>query len=239
MYTSLKRSLPALVAGSVLAGSFAFAVPAFAAAPAREHRPLPRPDLVGTVESISGSTLTIAARNWRATATTTYTVNAANATVTKDGAASTLSAIAVGDRVMAKGTLSGTTLTATTIRDGLPAKPGERPQAPTFTGNGKPVVGGSVTAISGTTLTVTAKDGTAYAVDAANAAILKAGATTTLASIAQGDTVIVQGTINGSAVTATTVIDQANANAQTAPAEAPHRGFFSSIGGFFAHLFGF
>ena len=77
------------------------------------------------------------------TTATTYTVDASSATVTKNGAASTVSAIAVGDTVMVQGTVSGTNVTAKTIRDGV----GQG--QPAIQGNGQPVVAGTVTAING------------------------------------------------------------------------------------------
>src|ERR1700722_1326994 len=74
------------------------------------------PGVFGTVSAISGSTLTVTSKGFGANATaTTYTVNAANATVMKNGATSALSDIAVGDNVMAQGTVSGDTVTATKI----------------------------------------------------------------------------------------------------------------------------
>src|SRR5579872_7449282 len=120
-----------------------------------------------------------------ATPTTTYSVGATNATVTKNGAASSVSAIAVGDMIIVQGTVSGTSVTATKINDGFMMRgrmPGTGPNAQTlaFTGNGSPVIGGSVSAISGDTLTVTAKGGTAYTVDGTSASVQKGGATSTL-----------------------------------------------------------
>ena len=86
-----------------------------------------RPGIMGQVTAVNGSTITVQSRgmgrgNDEGTnaAATTYTVNASGATIDKNGAASTLSAIAIGDNVMVVGTISGTTVTATTIRDGVP-----------------------------------------------------------------------------------------------------------------------
>lgn len=108
----------------------------------------------------------------------------------------------------------------------------------TGTQHAKPAVAGKVTAISGDTITLTStpKSGTAttYTVDATNATITKvtpppapaAGSTTTpptrptprvkptsttisVSQIAVGDTLIVQGTVSGTNVTATTIVDGA------------------------------
>lgn len=217
------------------------------------------PGVFGTVASISGTTLTVTSKmpqrpggtTGTATVTpTTYTVDASNATVTKNNAASTLSAVSVGDMVMVQGTVSGTNVTATTIHDGLvPMRagmhPGQKPGGAQpnsiIQGNGEPVVGGSITAINGSVLTITNKSNVTYSVDATNATIEKGNATSTLSSVTVGDNVLVQGTVNGSSITASSVIDQGVAPAAGSTATPPKgvMGFFSGIGGFFAHLFGF
>ena len=104
---------------------------------------------------------------------TVYTVDATNAKIYKGSATTTVSVsgIAAGDTVMVQGTVSGTNVAATVIRDGIGGMMGIQPgmpgkgfghgasstpsTTPIIQGNGEPVVGGSVTAISGTTLTVT------------------------------------------------------------------------------------
>ncbi len=251
-----KRSLSGLIVGSALIGSFALASTAFAAGPGEFNRrvaPMPRPAVTGTVASVSGSTLNVPARGWaRASptpATPTYTVNAANATVTKNGAASTVSAITVGDQVMVRGTVSGTNVTATVINDGkalgrpdMSEKRSDMMEVashtPEIAGNGQPVIGGSVVSVSGNTLTITNASNVTYTVDATSAKIVKAGVTgATLSNITVGDKVVVQGTVNGTAVTAASVLDQGTTPAAGQP--APRRGFMGSIGGFFSNLFGF
>lgn len=256
MLTIIRRFFPALAAGSVLFGSLAFAaVPAYAAGPGS----FPRPAVVGTVASVSGNTLTVTSRVWQrgapagAPATTTYTVNASGATVTKDGQSSSISAISVGDFVAIQGTVNGTDVTATSIRDGMMGGPrgvrGSRDDwrgraiastTPPIQGNGDPVIGGTVSAISGSTLTVTAKAGQTYAVDASNAKFTKPGVTdATLASVSVGDSVVIQGTVNGSSVTASSVLDQPAAVSGSGSGNPPRRGLFGAIGGFFTRIFGF
>jgi hypothetical protein len=192
----------------------------------------------GTVTAISGNILTVTDKQ----NSTTYTVDASNATVTKVSAptASTapsssasrtqhtkptettiaVSAIAVGDEVSVQGTVSGTTITATTIRDGQFG--GARMGGP-HGGMGKPAVAGTVTAVSGSTLTVTDKQSsTSYTVDVSNATLKKinpgtsaTGATPTkptettitASEITVGDTVMVQGTVSGTTVNATKIED--------------------------------
>ncbi len=217
--------------------------------------------ILGTVASINGTTLTVTtkARPMRApensTTTTpvpatpapiTYTVDASKATVMKAGSASAVSNIAAGDTIMVMGTTSGTTVTASRIMDGfvMGARPAgtEDMQNSVITGNGEPVVAGSVTAISGNTITITNKSNVTYTVDATNAKVEKGNAASAISNVAVGDMIVAQGTVNGNSVTASSVLDQGAtpttpANGQPAP--AAHKGFFGAIGGFFSHLFGF
>jgi uncharacterized protein DUF5666 len=223
------------------------------------------PGVFGTVASISGDTITLTSKGFgphaSSTTPTTYTVDATNATVTKDNAASSVSAIAVGDMVMAQGTVSGTNVTATKIMDGIvPGMMGGKGMGPgrggmasstmgmhgmgaSIAGNGEPVIGGGVTAISGTTLTVTNKSNVTYSVDASAATVIKGNATSSVSSIAVGDNVVVQGTVNGTAVTASSVMDQGAAPASGNSGSSGPKGFMGGviggITGFFQHLFGF
>jgi len=227
-----------------------------------------KPGIVGIVSAVSGNTLTVNGKTGfgfgggfgengknkptNTSATTTYSVDATNAKVTKNNAASTVSTIAVGDTVMVQGTITGTNVVATMIRDGvMPGrgaigdKPGTGQKTPdqnplsTITGNGQPVVAGTIASISGSTLTVTNKSNVTYTVDATNAKIFQGkNATATLANVKVGDNVVVQGTVNGTSVTASTVIDQPVLVTTGTPVK-PHVGFFAGIGQFFGHLFGF
>jgi hypothetical protein len=113
-----------------------------------------------------------------------------------------------------------------------------------ITGNGQPVIGGTVSAVNGSSLTVTNKSNVTYTVDATNAAVVKGNATSSVAAIIVGDGVIVQGAVNGTTVTASSVIDQGSAPAQVVPGSgtpAPTHGggLFGAIGGLFHRLFGF
>ncbi len=232
--------------------------------PGRGGRMMARaPGVFGTVSSVSGTTLTVTARSFvRPNATnsgsantnsagTVYTVDASNAIVMKGNATSTLSAVAVGDTVMVQGTVSGTSVTATEIRDGLPQRGagfgrpgfGQGNAATTIKGNGQPVVGGTVGTVSGSTFTMTTAQGDiTYNVDASSATVTKDNATSSVSSIASGDKVLVQGSVNGTSVTASTVIDQGNASMQPGTQSGipqRFRGFLGVIGGFFHRLFGF
>ena len=210
-----------------------------------------KPGIVGKVATINGNTLTVTAqngfgegmgRNRSATSTTsatltTYTVDATNATIFKANATSTVSSIVVGDTIMVQGAISGTSVTATVIRDGMRApgvgKDGQNPnQQPAIQGNGQPVIAGKITAITGSTLTVTNASNVTYTVDATNAKVMQGQSTISVGTLAVGNSVVVQGTVNGNSVTASTILDQ-NKPANKNP------GFFGGIGQFFTHLFGF
>lgn len=231
-----------------------------------------RPAVFGTVASIDGTSLTVTqgarpsfGTSTPAMATTTYSVDASNATVFKNNATSTISSVLVGDMVAVQGTVSGTDVTATTIRDGLvpmmgrmgmmgsstgPRGPGGyrnasstngMPASP-ITGNGQPVIAGSISAINGNSLTVTDKSSVSYTVDVTNAKIVEGQNTIAVSNLAVGDNVIIQGSVEGSSVTASSVIDQKAPAAGSNPSSpAPHNGggIFGAIGGFFSHIFGF
>lgn len=219
-----------------------------------------QPGVFGTVSAISGTMLTVTSKAMvgpqgsnSSAAATTYTVDASSATVMKNNATSSVSAIAVGDTVMVQGTVSGDSVTAKTIRDGVvpqgvgqpgkgPGMPGQAGAIASLKGNGEPVIGGSITAINGDTLTVTNKSNVTYSVDATNATIIVKNATSSLASVSTGDNVVVQGTVNGTSVTASSVIDQGAAATTSGTGSGPMRGIgdvFGAIGGFIQHLFGF
>ena len=242
-----------------------------------------QPGIFGTVTAVNGTTLTVSSRGfgrgeWATTTPTTtptapktapapviYTVDASGATVMKNNATSTISAIAVNDMVRVTGTVNGTNVTATKISDGVvpgmnggrgvgmprtgaPVGAGGRPgmfassTIAQLQGNGQPIVGGTVSAINGNSLTITNSGSATYTVDVTNAKITRPGVTTaTVANITVNDHVLVQGTVNGTAITATSVIDQpAPATTSTATTTPPApRGILGSIGLFFSHLFGF
>lgn len=252
------------------------------------HGPMMPPGIFGTVTAVNGDTLTVTGQTHvmrpmpegSATGTqahpvppvaaspTVYTVDATNAKIYKGSATSTVSvsAINVGDTVIVQGTVSGTNVAATVIRDGvMPARIGgpgmprrvfggasstaSGSGTPIIQGNGEPVVGGNVTAINGTTLTVTNAGNVTYTIDAASSTVVVKGASSTLANVAVGDNVIVQGVVNGNSVTASSIIDQGakpgtgSANGSSTPPRGNPLGFFGglfgAVGGFFQHLFGF
>ena len=277
-----KRNAVAVITSSAMLATVLAAAPVFAdtntsaqqsndgRGMGRPSQTQQRPGVFGTVTAISGTTLRIesttggmrptngksgASSQSSSTATTqTYTVDAANATVSKAGSASTFSAISVGDRVMIEGTVSGTNVAATAIRDGQPS--GERngkdegpsdDAAMNIKGTGQPVVGGTVSSINGSSLSITNEGGASYTIDASGAAVVRQGATSTVSAISAGDRVVVQGSVNGSTVTATSVIDQgakpADQSATSTNSSDDHQGpmgrALGFIGNFFHRVFGF
>lgn len=233
------------------------------------------PGVFGTVSAINGTTITITSKGFAGyghpssttamPTPTTYTVDASNATVVKDGASSTISSVAVGDTIVVRGTVSGTNVTATSIFDGV-VPGGANPGGPMrgfghgngsstgmwsasstalFQGNGEPVIGGTVTAITGSTLTVTNKSNVTYTVDGSSAVVVKGNVSSSLANVAVNDNVLIQGAVNGTSVTASTILDQSTTTG-SGSGSGSHGGpggfvghVFGGIGAFFQHIFGF
>jgi len=153
----------------------------------------------GAVTAISGTSITLTDKKGAI-----YTVDAASATVRKDKTAIQVADIKVGDTVLIEGVVSGNTVAAKSILDGtMPMHPlmGKNKLAPGVTG--------TVSAVSGTTITLADKAGTTYAVDAANVKFPSGpfGLAESLGSIAVGDVISVRGTVSGTNVTATTIND--------------------------------
>ena len=193
------------------------------------------PMVAGTVSSISGNIITVTGKNG-----TSYTVDGTNAVVIKNNVKSSISNIAVGDTLSARGALNGTSLTATYILDGNWAMKG----APIIQGNGQPVIAGNVTVVSGSTLTVTNRSNVVYTVDTTNAKFTKRGVVSSLPNISVGDRVVVQGTVNGTSVTASSVMDQgviANSPMMnpSGTSQNVRPGFMGMMSGFFHNMFGF
>lgn len=226
--------------------------------------------VVGTVTSISGNSITVTVKGHqgedrpKSTSTITsltYVVDATNAAIKKNGATSTVSSILVGDMVVVQGTVNGTNIVATTIRDNNKigkqddnklnegGKKGDEngrstSTPPAFVGNGQPIVAGKILTVSGNSITVTTASNITYTVDATNAKIFKDSKIVTVGSLVARDTVIVQGGINGSSVTATTIIDKSVVNPVNPPANSGDKeqvrgGLFGNIGKFFMSMFGF
>lgn len=155
---------------------------------------------IGKITAINGTT--ISAQSIRDGAV--YTVNAGSATVW-NGSNTTLAKLSVNDTIIVKGTVAGNVITATAIAGGNWKD--KWPENGNWN-NLKPGVIGTVTAVSGTTLTVRAMNGMTYSVETVNAKFQKDKNTAiTIANIAVNDSVIIQGTVNGTSVSATNVFD--------------------------------
>jgi hypothetical protein len=85
-------------------------------------------------------------------------------------------------------------------------------------GHGMHGVVGTVTAVSGNTVTLTGNNGTTYTVDASSAQISKV-VTLSVGDIKVGDTVGVQGSVSGTSVTAKHIMDGVPPKAQAPPAQ--------------------
>ncbi|MFZ2555984.1 MAG: DUF5666 domain-containing protein [Minisyncoccia bacterium] len=189
-----------MLAGGGIAGYVGMASAQSATNTTTNERPVwddSTPRVGGEVAAVSGTTITV--NDMRKGGT--YTIDASGATFMKEGASSDISAVTIGNHVMAEGTLSGTTLTATKVMTGMKGGHG----GPGGHGRGHGVMG-EVTAVDGSNITVTGKDGQSYTVNAGSATVQKmvAGA---LSDIAVGDRIGVQGTVSGTSVTATTIMD--------------------------------
>ncbi len=208
-------------------------------------RPMPaRPasGVFGKVTAVSDNTITVDVPAHGKDAAKTVTVDASAAVIDKNKVLSSVSGIAVGDTIMVEGTLNGTTVAATRIHDGVMVKgqPSTPPKDKTNQdgvifpeGNGQPIIGGTVSAVNGNTITITNKSNVSYTVDASGAKISKMGVSSATASnIAVGDSILVQGTFTGTSVAAVNIVDA------TAASSNAHAGFLGAIGNFFARLFG-
>ncbi len=171
------------------------------------------PAAVGKVTSIVGDSITLTDKKNN----TTYVIDATNATITKHPAPTTqgttpsattisVSQVAVGDMIAVQGTVSGTTITATKIEDGIGAMGGRMGGPGNHGGMGGQGVRGMVTAVNGSTVTVTGIDGKSYTVDASNTSVGKFE-TIPVSSIQVGDSIGIQGAINGTSVTAKSIMD--------------------------------
>jgi hypothetical protein len=224
-------------------------------------RPGMKPGIVGKVTAVNGNTITVlsiqrgpmkkpTSGNKPSPAQITYTVDATNAIIKKNSATSTVSNILVGDMIMVQGTVNGTNVVAVNIRDNEKdndgnewGKEGRSTSTPAFVGNGQPIIAGKLITINGNTLTVTTATNLTYTVDATNAKILNGQATSTVAGLKIGDSILVQGAVSGSSVTASTVINKTvmpiNINPEKDGGKGNGGGIFGGIGRFFMSIFGF
>lgn len=168
------------------------------------HPQMEKPTAMGKVTAVSGSTITISDMK----DSTTYTVDASGATVTKhnppasEGGQPTdttvsVSDIQVGDMIAVYGTANGTQVTATSIDVGMFGRP---------RGGMMPGVHGKVSAVNSSAITVTGDDGKTYTIDTSGATASKIE-TISVSDIQVGDSVGIDGTVNGTDVSAKRIMD--------------------------------
>ncbi len=166
---------------------------------------------IGSISSISGNIITVLGKNG-----TTYTVDASASKFMKQGTMITLADLKVGDTILVHGVISGTSIIADTIMDGLPMQAGMRgPQDASGLINNGNFTLGTVASVSGPLFTVTVKSvpssqagGTpssvTYAVTTTSSTIFKKdGAPASLADIVVGKLVVISGTKDTTAKTIT------------------------------------
>jgi hypothetical protein len=199
--------------------------------------------IVGKVTSVNSTTLTVSSMTpWnKDSKTTVYTVNAANAEIDKEGVDNeTISDIKVGDMVVVEGTVTGNSVAATEIHIGW-FKAKWEDAKDSFVTSGDPVIGGTVTVVSDSTITIKNKDDVTYTVNAKDAKIVRKGFdASVLSDIKVGDNILVQGVVNNTTVTAKLIIDTSfkfDMNGNTSGDNGKHRGFFSRVGLFFKGWF--
>ncbi|MBU6323748.1 MAG: hypothetical protein KGI41_03840 [Patescibacteria group bacterium] len=209
----------ALLAGGAAAVSLIIALPVFAAEavtngttpPAKAWQAFggrlagrgPGMGVAGTVTAVNGSTITLTSRDGG-----TYTIDASNASFTKDaGTAITLADIKVGDTLLVGGNVVTATLTASKIHDGaLPVPSADRgmpfQKRATF---------GTVASVSGSSFTLTRRGpggaATVTVTTDANTTYKKNGQADTFADVTLGARVVVMGTRDASGNVAATSVN--------------------------------
>ncbi|MGI9080195.1 MAG: DUF5666 domain-containing protein [Acidimicrobiales bacterium] len=182
------------------------------------RRPGGRNATVGTLAGVKGSVLTVTTTDGR-----TVTVNTSASTTVTAQVAATLADVQVGHRVTVRGTSSGAgALTADQITD-TGSGPGRRngggppvgatpnagnPGAPGGPGGSIPagLAAGTVSAVNGTTITVTGPDGTATTVTPSASLKVTTLQPSSVSALATGQTVRVLGPVGSDgSVTATSI----------------------------------
>lgn len=165
----------------------------------------------GDVTAVSGSTLTISSVVNGVQKTYTVDVSAAAFSEGMGGSAIALAGIKTGDRVIVSGTLAGTTITATALRDF-----GGKSPIQSFLSNLRFL---TVTSVSGSIVTGTsifAKPQATYTVDVSSASLAKGaglnGTAMAVGDIKTGDQLVVSGAVSGTSIAATDVRDLGSGN---------------------------
>jgi hypothetical protein len=174
---------------------------------------------VGTLQSVDGTTLTVATRNG-----STTTVITSSSTKFAKAVTGALTDIKVGDRVNARGTADGAAIAAQRITDsgtlgiafgggGQGRRPGGGGTPPsTAPGVTRPdnAAGatGTVKAITGSTLTVAQNDGTTKTVTTSASTAVSVVKASSLQDLTTGQTVMVQGKTNSDGTVTATAVEE-------------------------------
>ena len=213
------------VTAAMALGGVSFAASTPGSVPAAPHGPggPGRGGMQGVITAINGGVLTL--RRQGPGGSGTLTVDTSGSTTFQEGGPGaksgtlTLSQLRVGERIAVRGTVSGTTVTARTVR--LQPAPGRGPAkaGPHPGGPGRGGLQGMITAINGGVLTLRRQgpgpggSGT-LTVDTSGSTTFQEGGpgvktgTLTLSQLRVGERIAVQGTLSGSTVSATTVAVQ-------------------------------
>lgn len=197
--------LATVVVSALIAGTASAATSPAGNWAGRGARTMVRPVVSGTVGTVSGNTFTVTD-----TKNTVYTVDDTNAKITKGfgKTVQTLTAadIKSGDKLVVMGTVSGTAVAATAIIDGVGMmKPSKVGRAPGVFGTVAALNGGSFTIIThgrmGKSTTATSATKTFTVTTNSSTVVAKDNQTATLSDLAVGQTVMVQGTVDNTALT--------------------------------------
>ncbi len=156
--------------------------------------------IIGTVSAINNDTITVTSKTG-----TVYAVDATHATIQKGfgktATALTVSNIAVNDMVAVQGTVSGDSVTATRILDGIAKRSG------TYVANGHQQLAnaafGTISNVNGSTLTLTRKtksgtDETVTVTTTPSTIYKKNGKADTASDVAVGQRIVAMGTKDSS-----------------------------------------
>ena len=186
------------------------------------------PGVFGKVTSISGSVITITGMR----DSTSYAIDASNATIIKNGSTGSLADIVVGDMIMAQGTVNGSSVTATIISDG-------------FGGNGRGGFPGGGAMPSGTPPVSRAVASGTMRSGSQGAGIPKSGEKAGVFNSTSGTPPFATGTLraeNGSSSAAYPRMmpsSTQNVGGNISSSSQSNGGFLGSIVGFFKNIFSF
>lgn len=157
--------------------------------------------VIGTVSAIHNDTITVTSKTG-----TVYAVDATNATIQKgfgeNATTLTVSNISVNDTVAVQGTVTGDSVTATKILDGIPTRPAgaEKAGQPQALAN---AAFGTISSVNGSTITLTratkaGTDSTVTVTTTADTTYKKNGKADTASDLAVGQRVVAMGTKDSS-----------------------------------------